>query len=410
MDGELKYQNKPESNRARRRQAGSFRTILLAFIAVAILAAAGYWLSLSKQEKDNLREMAAAWLTPHLEGTPIAGLAAMLKPAPPPLPPQVLNPPTTPGTLAGQQVASTIAAPLDFGPGLSANLIQPRHEKTEQTADSGQGFSGASERQAVVFSQEPVPAVTEDSRIKPDYITSLAKWLANHYKPGPEGGALIANVQALNQECGGRLAARAQGGRAALLQYAFHPAMINGLYNLYIDRFMRDLDSAGKEKGLNPGQNRQFHRAIAGRAAAIASELSGVLRVSDLTAKLAHIDDLAQKTVDANAALTTAVFELDQLREAKAGRQEQTTAQMRVDGATARYRRASEAYAQAQAALAAEIRRYSGQNMDEESALFMAAWVARRYGQGGQARGAVESCITALRDFSARCARYGEGS
>lgn len=403
------YRNITENNLPEPRpgRAGSLRLVLLAIIAISILCCSGFWLTRTRAEKDELAVKAADSLGNLLEGTPLAKLADVFRPAPPPPPHEVTHPATEAGTLAGQIVTGTVAAPMDFGPGISAaSLLQPRWPQQQSEVEQ----EGASSEQHIVFDQEPLAPVTEDSRVKPGYLAAIAQWLANHYKPGAGGGHLNVSAQSLNQECGGRLAGSAPGGRSGLLKYAFHPAMINGLYNLYIERFMSDLDNAARERGLDAAQNRQFHRAIAGKAASVASSLAGVMRVSDLAARLASIDELAQKAVDANADLTTAVFELDQLREGRASQQEINTAQMRVDGSTARYRRASENHIQAQAALAAEIRRYSGQNTDEESALFMASWVARRFAQGGQARGALESCVAALRDLSARCARYGEDS
>lgn len=398
--------------RPRPGKTGSFKIICLAIVAVGVLAGASYWLTRPETEKENLRQQAAAYLDSLIEGTPLASFADRFRPSPPPPPESVTKPATESGSLSGRTVTATIAAPMDFGGASVQNrYLQPRQTEgpLPETPNPMAGFAGTSDQRAV-FNQEPLAPVTEDSRIRPGYVAGVAQWLANHYKPGPRGGSLTANMQALNQECGVRLAAEAQGGRAGILRYAFHPAMINALYSLYIDRFMADLAEAARNKGFTPDQARQFHRAIAGRAAIWASVLAGVQRVPDLAAKLDRIDGLAQKAVNANADLTTSVFEMDELRNAKAGRQTLSAAQMRVDGATARYRRASDDHAQAQSALASEIRRYSGQNLDEEAALFMAAWVARRYSQGGQARGAIESCIAALRDLSARCARYGEGS
>lgn len=404
-----KTQQLPQPRRGR---AGSLKIWLLALVSICILACAGFWLTRPASEKKALRYEAANYARNLLADTPFAWLAELLRPAPAPLPEPVLHPATESGTLAGPAVTGTIAAPLDFGDGPNPSLPESSGSANSTRVGPlslpGLLFPGQQERQ-VVFDQEPVAPVSEDSRIRPGYLTALAQWLVNRYRPGPQGGTLAASAQALNQEGAATLASQTQGGRSGLLRYAFHPSMISGLYRLYIDRFMADLNEAAIRKGLNASQNRQFHRALAGRAALLASSLGGVLAVPDLTARLAQIDALAQKSVDANADLATAVFELDEARSSKAGQQVTGTAQMRVDRATALYRRASDDYIQAQGALAAEIRRYSGQNADEETLLFLAAWVARRYAQGGQAKGAIESCISALRDLANRCARFEGG-
>lgn len=390
---ELQNLPKPRPTRA-----GSFKLLFAAFLALAILACGGYWLTRTDAEKEALRASAADLAGEWLGGTPFAAIADYLRPAPEPLPQAVTHPLTAPGTLAGRNVTATISSPMDFGAENSQSQFLLARNQAGTSEDAAQ----------IVFDQAPLEPVKEDSRVKAGYVEGLARWLAGAYKPG---GGLNVSLQALNQEGGGRLAGEAAGGRSGLLRYAFHPAMINGLYNLYIGRFMQELDAAAKRKGLNAEQNRQFHRAVGGRAALMAAGLDGVLRVQNLSAKLANIDDLAQKAVDCNADLTTAVFELDELRNnGKAGKQALATGQMRVNGANARYRRAMDDLTSANSALANEIRRYSGQNMDEETLLFLAAWVGRRYAQGGQARGSIESCIAALRDLSARCARYGEGT
>jgi len=260
-------------------------------------------------------------------------------------------------------------------------------------------------RSQVVFSQEYVPPVTEDSTVRPRYLASLAQWLVNRYRPGPKGGTLSASVQSLNQECGVRLAGQAQGGRGALLRYALQPAMVDGLYKLYIDRFMQDLNAAAWRKGLDATQNRDFHAALAGRAALLAASLEGVLKVPDLSASLARIDNLAQKAVDENAGLAAAVFEFDELKNGDS--QARAAAQLRVDGASARYRRAADAHAEAQRRLAQEIRKYAGPGMDDDSLLFMAAWVGRRESAGAQAKSALQRCAAALRDMAARCQAAG---
>lgn len=405
--------------RPRSSHGGTVKAICWAFVSVAVLGAACFWLTRAPGEKEALREEAANAVNNALAGTPLAGVGIMIGAStPPPAPPEVLNPPTDAGTLAGRQVTGTIAAPMDFGPILprQSELSQPQGPRDsssqnfkEDLKDAVAGVAGmlGAEDNApkVVFNQDYVDPVTEDSRVRPSYLANLAQWLVNHYKPGPGEGSLGVNVQALNQECGVRLAAQAQGGRSGLLRYAMQPAMIDGLYKLYIDRFMQDLNEAAQRKGLDEAQNRAFHAALAGRAALLASSLEAVLQVPDLAASLDRIDSLARKTVDENAELTTAVFELDEIKPGSS--QARATAQMRVDGASARYRRASEAHADAQRHLAREIRKYAGPGLDDESLLFMAAWVGRREEDGAQARPALSRCAAILHDLAARCRLAG---
>ena len=105
--------------------------------------------------------------------------------------------------------------------------------------------------------------------------------------------------------------------------------------------------------------------------------------------------------------MTTAVFDLDQLRESKASQPEITTTQLRVDGLSARYRRVLEERAAAQRALVAAIRKGGGQALDDDSLLFVAYWVDRRLQEGPQALASVQSAAGVLRDLARRCAQAG---
>lgn len=378
--------------------SGGHRLSIVAVLAVIVVGAAAFWLSREPATRADLRERAAAFVDSLADGTPLAGLGDVFRPAPPPPPPSVLTPPTEPGTLAGRNVQGTVPAPVDTGP---ADAGAAR----DAVAAEGQGAPGAGERQAGF-----VPPVTEDSRVRPGYVAELAAWLVSRYRPGPRGGTLAVSVQSLNQRCGVAQAGMAEGGRAGLLRYAFHPSMIQGLYGLYVHRFLEDLDTAARRRGLDETQNRQFHLALAGRAVMLAGALEGVASVPDMGQRLAHVEQLAQNAVEINAQMASATFELDELRAADAPRQELAAGQLRVDGLSARYRRALDEQAGAQRALVAAIRKGGGQGMDDDSLFFVANWVERRLQGDPEAMASVRSAAGVLRDLARRCAEIGAGA
>lgn len=396
---------------------GGHKLALLAALAVLLVAAAAYWFSREPATRADLRERAATFVDGLAEGTPLAGLGGIFRTAPPPPPPSVLNPPTEPGTLAGRNVQGTVPTPVDTGfsaaPGSDAGGAAPGAASGEQggsPAGPASGADTAPDAAAEATLPGYVPPVTEDSRIRADYVAELAAWLVSRYRPGPRGGSLAVTVQSLNQRCGVAQAGMAVGGRAGLLRYAFHPSMIQGLYNLYVNRFLRDLDSAAHRRGLDEAQNRQFHLALAGRAVILAGALEGVASVQDLTQRLAHVERLSQNAVDINAQMSQAVFELDELRAANAPRQELATGQLRVDGLSARYRRALDEQAGAQRSLVAAIRKGGAQGMDDDSLLFVAHWVERRLAGNTDAMAAVRTAAGVLRDLARRCAEIGAGA
>lgn len=392
-------------------RAGGFKAWFWAIFAVSVLACVAFWLFSKPEKRDEWRGQAADMINDAAKGTPLAGIGNILRDTPPPLPPQIISPRTEAGTLSGRQVTGTIASPVDLGVhsanGASANNTGNSRQLNPALA-LGQETASPNNPMAPVFSPEPVPPATEDARVRPGYLADLANWLASRYKPGANGGSLALNVQSLNHMGGVSIAQKTQGGRQGLLRYAFNPDMLNGLYRIYIDRFMADLNAAANKKGFDARENRNFHLAIAGRASVMASALEGIMNVQDLGKRLADMDNLAQKSVEINAQLANAVFELDELRQQKAAENQLSTTQMRVDGLSARYRRAVEDHAAAQRALAAQIRKTSGIGMDEESLLFMAAWVERRISAGDSARAAVVTCVEILRDLARRCSHAGE--
>lgn len=404
--------------RPRPGRGGSLRLAVWALVALLALACLAFWLLSAPEKRGELRDQAADAINDLASGTPLSGIGNIMRESPPPLPPEIINPPTASGTLSGRQVIGTIASPPDTGP---AEAAAPDYGSAKSNpSDFAQGGSklestilnnilpgGNEASDKPVFSREPIPPATEDSRVKPGYLADLAKWLAARYRPGPRGGTLELSPQALNNLCGVGMAGKMQGGRGALLRYAFQPSMLTGLYKLYIGQFMNDLDAAASQRGLNATQNRDFHQAVAGKAAAYANAMSGILQIADLGERLNNIESLGQKSVEENSQLANAVFELDELREQKASATLINTAQMRVTGITARYRRAVDDHEAAQRTLAAEIRKVSGPGLDEDSLLYMAAWVQRRLSQDDSARSALQASADIMRDLAKRCQDAG---
>lgn len=384
-----------------------------AFVALLIVAGAVFWLTrpagereglkaLALERMDSLRERTAEGLNSLLAGTPLAGMGDIFRKGPQPPPDAVLNPATPSGTLAGRQVEGTIAAPIDKGepfPGRREAGAPPK-EGGSVLASFSQSLKREPER-PVLFSQEPLPPAREDSRVKPSHLSQLAQWLAARYRPGPSGGNLSVNIQALNN-VGGVVMAPGMGGRASLLRYAFQPSMVEGLYRLYVDRFVADLDEAAGKRGFNARESRQFREALAGKAMLASQALEGLLSQKDLGGRLKAIDDLARKSVDINSSLAAAVAELDEAQKAKAGKQNISTLRMRVDGLAARYRRAVDEHAGAQRALVEEIGRKAGPTLDADGILFLASWVERRMADGESAQASLRACAAVLRDLARR--------
>jgi len=369
---------------------GGRKVAVLALLAVLLVGGAAFWLSRDKDTRDQWREQAAAVIDNATSGTPLAGVSGVLRDAPPP-PPSVVSPYTAPGTLAGQNVQGTVASPSDMA--AQGSTAAP--------------FTGAD------IPGQPGPRVTEDSRVRPQFVESLAAYLVSRFKPGPRGGTLSASVQSVNQRFGSKLTGLAEGdagGRAALLRYAFHPTMVQGLYSLYVDRFLEAIAREARARDFNAEQMHQLEMALAGRFVMLAGALEGVAATPDLDARLRQVDAAARNAVEINGQMAEAVFDYDQLRESGASQSQLGTAQLRVDGLGARFRRALEEQATAQRALVSAIRRGAGQAMDDDELIFVARWADRRLKQDPQAMSAVRTSAGVLRDLARRCAQAATGT
>ena len=377
---DLEHMPKPDPARA-----GRQKIILLALLALLVVASLAYWLTRDDATREQWRKEAAQTIDDATKGTSLEGVGDLLRTPPPPLPSTVISPPTAPGTLAGQNVQGAVpGSGASSGAGDKASLL-PNADGAPQA----------------------LPKVTEDSRVRPQFITDLAAYFVSRFKPGRTSGTLRVSVQEINQRYGIRLPGLAvddKGGRAALLRYAFHPTMLQGLYGLYADRFLGELDSEAAKKSLSPEQTRQLHMALSGRLVIWAGALEGIVALPDLGQRLENMEKLSQAVMDVNTQMAEAVFALDQLRESGASKTQQATAQLRVDGLSARYRRALDDVAAAQRTLLGAIRQRGGQVMNDEDLLFVAQWVDRRRRQDPQSAASTQSVANILRDMAQRSA------
>ena len=375
--------NMPKPRPAR---AGAAKAVVLAVLAVILVSGAAYWLTRDKSTRDQWKDRAADVINNATSGTILAGVGDVLRDSPPPPPISVVSPPTSPGTLAGQTVQGSVAAPVD------------------SSIPAGQ----AGQQTGVQMPQK----VTEDSHVRLEVVEDLAAFIVSRFKPGPQTGTLNVSVQALNQRYGAKLAGTSdgKGGRDALLRYAFHPTMLRGLYGLYADRFLDAVNRDAASKGFTPDQIRQLHMALAGRVVLLAGALEGVASVPNLAARLREEEKASQVVVDINAQMAEAVFAVDQLRENNAADSQVSTAQLRVDGLSARYRRALEERAALQRTLVAAIRQGGGQALDDDSLLFVAQWIDRRLRSDPQALASVQASAGILRDLARRSAQTGTGT
>lgn len=367
---------------------GGFRLGLLAVAALLVVSAAAYWLTRDDEAREALRQQAVTAIDKVTEGTPLAGVSKVLTPPPPPPPPSVLNPPTAPGTLSGPTVQGSVGTPVDTS-------MMPGAPQ-----DGGP--------------QVVAPKVVEDTRVRFGFVDDLAAYLVESYSPGARGGSLAISPQSLNSRYGVNLTGLdggAQGGREGVLSYAFHPTMLHGLYNLYVERFLEAvaLESQLPHKGrtLTQAQARQMYMVFAGRLVTTAAALDAVLKVPDLRSRLDELQAKGDAVREIGGQMTNAVYELDNQRQQGATEAELAAAQLAVDSLGTRYRKAVDEQDAVRRGLVNTVRTHGAQGMDEDTVLFMARWVDRRLRQNPDARAAVQAGIGILRDLGRRFAQGG---
>ena len=356
------------------------KVILAALLACVVAACLVFYVTRPpevqeqlRQDASNLREEAAKLVDDATRGTPLAGSGDFLREPPPPPPAQVLHPSTNPGTLAG---------PVIRGPSGIEGMLMP---------------DGSFRQEGQLI----VNKVQEDGRLKKDFVEDLADFIVRRYQPDAKGGRLALSLQSINQHCGTRMNTETGGGRTALMRYAFQSTMLRGLYQLYVQHFLQSLAYAAQKRKLE-GHLPNLYRQLAEKCSRVANAVEIILKAPEFEQQLADYEAFAEACENISAQITGALFDVDQLSERGAQASEMRAAQLRVNGLSAKLRRALENRDTALRHLLAALRMARDPLLDDDSLLFLALWVQRRISSGGTAREAVQTSVEILRDLSGR--------
>ncbi|MDR1855714.1 MAG: hypothetical protein LBR22_00925 [Desulfovibrio sp.] len=382
----------------------SLRLVALTVLVLGTVGGAALWLTRDEPTREEVKEKVVSTIDKATEGTPLAtlGTALMGKPPPPPPAPSSsssspTNPaakrPSSPGIFSDNKVQGPVEPPID-------SLVQPNSAQAPRP--------GGPSPDGVFQTQQQPAKVASDSTVRPDFIEDLAAYLVSHYKPSPSGGTLNVSVQGINQRYGTKLTGLtgpSAKDRASVLRYVFHPAMIQGLYAIYVTPFLNAVDREVEAKKLPPTQAIQVRKALAGRCVTLAAGLESIAKTPDLDALIKDMDRAAQNAVEANSKLTVAMFNLDQLREAGTVKANLDALQKEVDTYGVQYRNALEQREASHRSLVAALRKNNPSALDDDTLLFLALWVDRRNkGQSpSEATAAVQAAAGVLRDLSVRC-------
>lgn len=374
--------NLPEPTPAK---AGSVKLIVLAVLAVVLLGGAVFWLTRDDDTKTALKDTMVGAVENAVKDTPLAAVAKYLTPPPPPPPPSVVSPATKPGTLAGQVIVGTVPSGVD-------------------------GSVPEGDAAALEVTPPVLPKVEEDSAVRLLFIEDMAHWLVSRYQPGK---GILWGVSGINMRYGSQMhglnyqGEDSMAGRAWLLRYAFNPAMLSALYNLYADRFVEDLGLAAAEprrgQPFTPEQTDAMFQAYAARFVAFGGALQGVASITDFSSRMAGIARLGQQVVGIHSQIAEAVFALDEARESNnATRME--TAQLRINGLNSQYQRIVGERNTAQHALLNAMRQGgpAARGLDDDTLMFVASWMERRLASDPRAAQSAVTAAGLLDDLAAR--------
>jgi len=186
--------------------------------------------------------------------------------------------------------------------------------------DGGDSASGSlSENAAQPVKEAHDPVVT------PHFVSELAAWLANSYKPAANGDGLgksAVTLRSANARFSLSPALRsAEGdalkGRRAILRYVYSPGMLEALYRMYGPALLEELEDAARSgrRSFDQGQTAAMFRLYSGKLASVASALEAASKL-DVPAMVKPIRQAAAQEEAASEAFAKAYAAHSEAREA----------------------------------------------------------------------------------------------
>lgn len=248
-----------------------------------------------------------------------------------------------------------------------------------------------------VFSKKSThPSNTErrkkdDTVVRIGFINSLAEWMAKNYIPPSKStvsGSINVTLQSLNMRYGVGMTGLSwkgedpQTARSAILRYVFTPSMLDALYRLYIDRFMKalseELSVRRHNNVLTLKQKQEFYCLYATQFRGISSILQGIATVPNFVQKVDDIKLAAKRVVDTNTKYVNFVSCTDKCKELGNNVELQQLTK-KVTAASKAYQQAIIARERMIKALILSIKQHSSTRiLDDSNILFLANWVYRR--------------------------------
>ena len=311
--------------------------------------------------------------------------------------------PLAPGLQAGER--PLVEAPPSA---LAVPSLLPGGEASQAGRDGTQpGAAGQPENTPFIagggdvvlpLSPTTMPHVKEDGVVRLAFVDDLAAFLVENYWPkgahpsARQGGISTVSINWANLRYGGELQGMRRGddlaqARAAVLRYVLNPSMLEGLYKLYIDRFLAVLEAAadarrvgpaGKERPLTSAEKKEMLNLYAAQARGLGAALTAYSSGGGMRERVEKLQTAVKAVEDANRVYMESVGAYEELQ-AGNKRVGLDAARARMDRDAAAYQRVIQAREQTREDLVRAMQQGGAtRGVGDDTLVYVASWAYRR--------------------------------
>lgn len=258
----------------------------------------------------------------------------------------------------------------------------------------------------------------EDAVVRLAFVEDLAGWLVESYHPRgthPEArksGFVSAGLKSANLRYGVGMTGLSwsgdsiSAGRAAVLTYAFNAPMLDALYRMYADRFMRavaEAAAAPRDGKVLPAESvAEMYRLYGQRFRALSGALEGVVGMKDFSRRVAAWTEATDAAADANASFMETLHAYETARDGGTPQQAEETRKL-MDLAGKRYQQSIMMRERAKETLAEAMRKQpEARRLDDDTLVYIAMWVQRRVKDAPERMDAVRMATRLMGDLAGR--------
>ncbi len=303
----------------------------------------------------------------------------------------VVRPPAAPAGTVPATPRAPIAVP---GQDLASEGVTP---DTSGTGQSLPFIAGGGDDITRPVSRAALPKTMEDAVVRLAFVDDLAAFLAENYWPrgthpsAGKGGITTVSVKWANLRYGGELQGMRRGGdlaeaRASVLRYVLQPSMLEGLYGLYMDRFMaglavaadaRKVGQPGRERSLTAAEKKEILQIYAARSRGLGAAIAAYVADAGMRGRVESFHAAENAALEASRAYmeSAGIYENAQ-EEGKPSGLEAIRARMERDAGI--YQRSIQTREGAREDLVRAMKGGAARTLGDDTLVFVASWLYRR--------------------------------